>query len=321
MTTTNRTLPTGLPLAAAPRLPVRSYERGFDWTYQVPPREPVRELVPVVLDGLWLNTGDQGNGLCAVVENLEGWLDSPPLDGNDVARVISDGAAWGPKVLGPRIITITGAATGPRDELGRFRDDLATRAASRVPVQLAVGDWDLKRVLTADVRAGTELYRHRTLGSSGFRYQLSLTAADPALYLGTWQTATLSNITEDTTGRDYPREYPWAYASPYISNQTTLRNDGNYPAPVHALYTGDLSESALTDGRGGILRVAALGTGVQILVATASLTAEAEGGQSRASFILPGSRQMWVPPRSTARWFLRAAGQGSIVLAWRSTWV
>jgi hypothetical protein len=233
--------------------------------------------------------------------------------------VISDGAAWGPKVLGPRIISITGAAAGPRYELGQFRDQLAARAVNREPVLLAVGDWDLQRVLTADVRAGTELYRHRPLGSSGFRYQLSLTAADPALYQGTWQTATLSNLTDARTGRDYPREFPWQYASPYIANQTLLRNDGNYPAPVHALYTGDLTESNLTDGSSGV-RVAALESGVQILVATASLTAEAEGGQSRASYILPGSRPMWVPPRSTGRWFLRAGGTGSVLLAWRSTW-
>jgi hypothetical protein len=310
--TTNRALPV--------RLPVRGYERGFDWTYAMPPREPVRQPVPVVLDGLWLNTGDQATGLCVIVEDLTGWLDSPPIDGNDVDRVISDGAAWGPKVLRSRSITISGAATGPRYELGRFRDELTMRAANREPVQLAVGDWDLQRVLTADVRAGTELYRHRPLGSSGFRYQLTLTAADPALYQGTWQTATLTNLTADDTGRDYPREFPWKYALPYISNQTILRNDGNYDAPVHVLYTGDLTESNLTDGASGI-RVAALESNVQILVATASLTAEAEGGLSRASYILPGSRPMWVPARSSARWFLRAGGQGSVLLAWRSTWV
>lgn len=311
-TTTNRAMPVGLP--------VRGYERGFDWTYAVPPLAPVREPIPVVLDGLWLNTGDQANGLCVAVEDITGWLDSPPLDGNDVSRVISDGAAWGPKTLGPRTISITGAATGPRDLLGRFRDELAMRAANREPVQLAVGDWDLQRVLTADVRAGTELYRHRPLGSAGFRYQLTLTAADPALYQGTWQTATLTNLSGAASGRDYPREFPWGYALPYIANQTLLRNDGNYAAPVHVLYTGDLTESNLTDGSSGV-RVASLETGVQILVATASLTAEAEGGLSRASYILPGSRPMWIPPRSTARWFLRAGGTGSLVLAWRSTWV
>jgi hypothetical protein len=56
-------------------------------------------------------------------------------------------------------------------------------------------------------------------------------------------------------------------------------------------------------------------------VATATLTAEAPGGISRASFILPGSRPLWVPPDTSARWTLRAGGRGTVTLAWRSTWV
>ena len=297
---------------------VRSYERGFDWTYEVPPRQALRELTPVVWDGLWLNTGDQTNGLCAVVTNLEGWLDSPPLDGNDVARVISDGSAWGPKVLRQRTVILSGAVTGPREELGRFRDQLAVRAAAREPVLFAVGDWDLQRVLTADVRAGSEQFRVQWLGSAGFRYQVALTAADPALSQGTWQTVELTNITE-ATGRDYPRTHPWRYAAA-IPNSALLRNTGNHPAPVYAAYTGDLSESLLTDGIGGI-RLATIETGVQILVATANLTAEAPGGYSRASMILPGSRPMTIAGASSVRWTLRAGGRGSVVLAWRSTWV
>jgi hypothetical protein len=301
-------------------LPTRGYERGFTWNYEAPLPPPSRILIPVVLDGLWLNTGDQANGLCVVVEKLTGWLDSPPLEGNDVARVISDGAAYGPKVLGPRTITITGAATGPRELLGQFRDQLAARAARRVPVLLAVGDFDLQRVLTADVRAGSDQYRHAPLGSTGFRYELTLTAADPALYAGTWQMATLTNTTE-ATGRDYPKEYPWHYAAGYLPNAAILRNEGNAAAPVWALYEGTLEQSALVGGPDQILRVAHLDEGMQILVSTAALTAEAEGGLSRASYILPGSRPMWVPAGSTARWFLRSAGRGSVTLAWRSTWV
>lgn len=298
---------------------VRSYDRGFEWTYEVPPVPPLRDPVPVVWDGLWLNTGDQDNGLCAVVTKIEGWLDSPPLDGNDVARVISDGAAWGPKALRQRTVIIEGAVVGPREELGRFRDQLVLRAAARVPALLQVGDWDLRRVLTADVRAGTEQFRVQWLGSSGFRWQVALTAADPALYQGTWESIILTNVTEDT-GRDYPRVHPWRYAG-LIPNTAVLRNGGNHDAPVYAGYAGDLSESLLTDGIGGGIRLAGVESGVQILVATATLTAEAPGGYSRASFILPGSRPMVIPAGSTARWTLRSGGRGSVTLAWRSTWL
>jgi hypothetical protein len=313
----------------APKLTAgtRGYDRAFDWSYtddDIPPPigGGVGGMIPIVWGGLWINTGDQASGLCLVVTGVDGWLDSPPLNGNDVERVISDGAAYGPKVLNARTIVLRGAAAGPRDLLGAFRDQLARRAASREPAELVIGDYDLERVLTADVRAGTEAYRHTPLGRDGFRYQVTLTAADPMLYAGRWQNATLTNQSEgEVTGREYPREYAWRYGQPIVPNSALLRNDGNADAPVFALFTGDLSESTLTTTGGGMIRVASLDPGVAILVNTATLTAEAEGGLSRASFLLPGSRPMTVPAFTAARWYLRAAGRGSVQLAWRSAWV
>jgi hypothetical protein len=303
----------------------RGYDRGFDWSYAdtdiPPPGGGPGGLIPIVWDGLWLNTGDQDDGLCVVVENVEGWLDSPPVSGNDVSRVISDGAAWGPKVLNQRTITISGAAAGPRRLLGQYRDQLARRAASREPAELVIGDIDLERTLVADVRAGTEMYRHTPLGRDGFRWQVTLTAADPALYGSQWRTVILVNVSEgETTGREYPREFRWQYAG-LTPNTALLGNDGNAPAPVYALYAGALSESVLTTEGGGIIRLTALDEGMQILVNTATLSAEAGGGQSRASYILPGSRPMTIPALSSARWYLRSAGRGSVTLAWRSAYV
>ena len=302
----------------------RDYDRLYDWSYRAEPRPGggVSGSPVVVWDDLWLNTGDLTTGACLVVTGVTGWLDSPPVDGNDVARTISDGAAWGPKVLGARTIVITGAVAGPRAELERVRSALAARAASREPVLLSVGTMDGAGVQTADVRAGTDAYRHIPLGSGGFRYQVTLTAADPAIYDGTWQEARLVNVTEGTeTGRTYPREYPWEYAGAYVPNSAVLRNAGNYPAPVYALYEGEMTESLMTDGRSGQVRLAPLGLGEQILVSTATLTAEAPGGLSRASYILPGSRPMSLPPGTASRWYLRAAGRGSVTLGWRSAWV
>jgi hypothetical protein len=300
----------------------RRYDRDFSWVYGERAAGPPRggRLVPVTWDGLALNTGDQASGLCSVIENVEGWLDSPPLTGNDAGRAIADGAAWGPKTLEARIITLHGAAAGPRDELGWLRDQLAARAAARTPADLVITDGGLDRTLSAEVRAGTERFRHTWLGGAGFRWQVTLTAADPLLYDSTWQTAELTSEHEDT-GRPYPRDFGWRYAVPYLPNTTRLANTGNHDAPAFALYQGDLSESRLTDGEGGIIRLAALQPGMQVRVSTATLSAEAAGGLSRASFVLPGSRPMTVPAWSTARWHLYAAGGGSVILAWRSAWI
>ena len=159
--------------------------------------------------------------------------------------MISDGAAWGPKVLRQRTITISGAATGPRELLGPFRDELTVRAADRAPKLLAVGDWEQQRVLTADVRAGSEAYRHRPLGATGFKYQITLTAADPALYAGTWQTAELTNITAKGPGATTRASTRGSTPRRFSRIPAVLRNSGNYQAPVYALYTGELGESAL----------------------------------------------------------------------------
>jgi len=307
--------------------PGRGYDRGYDWAYADggppgPGGGGGAGLVPVEWDDLPLNTGDQDSGLCAVVEKVEGWLDSPPLDGHDAARSIADGAAWGPKTLGPRTIVITGAAAGPRPELGRFRDQLAARAAAREPAELAITDGGHGRTLTADVRAGTEHFRQTWHGPGLFRWQCTMTAADPMLYDARWQTRMLYNQSEDvTTGRRYPRAYPWRYASSDVPNSGTLANDGNTAAPVYALYEGDLTESRLVGAAGATIRLAPVAESMQILVATATLTASAVGGLSRASFVLPGSRPLTVAAVSSARWYLYSAGFGSVTLAWRSAWL
>jgi hypothetical protein len=303
----------------------RGYDRGFDWIYGpdasvVPPATP--GLISVYWDGLPLNTGDQDSGLCSVVENVEGWLDSPPLNGHDTDLVLADGAGWGVKTLGPRTITLTGAAEGPRDQLGRLRDQLAVRAAARQPADLTITDAGaLDRALTASVRSGTDPFKLTWLSRYAFRWSAVVTAADPALYDAQWQQAILSNGPGGATGRPYQRVYAWQYAASYLPNSQLLVNDGNWPAPVFALYGGDLAASQMSDDQGGIINLAAIATGQQILVYTATLAAVAAGGLSRASYIQPGSVPMVVNAGSTARWHLYGAGYGQVTLAWRSAWV
>jgi hypothetical protein len=291
----------------------RRYDRGYDepWAYGRADRPPGR-MVPVVWDGLPLNPGNLEDGSTVIVRDVEGWDDSPPLAAADADRAISDGAAWGPKVLHARHVTIHGMAAGEPGRLYQLRDLLVARAAARLPATLGIGD------RTAQVRGGTELLHYRWHGPNLIEYQVALTAADPLLYDAETQRAVLANVTGET-GRSYPREYAWQYAQPHTGNSVLLRNAGNWDAPVVAAYRGPLAESRLTDGLGGIIRLAPLLDGMVITVATATLAAET-GGQGRASFILPGSRPMAVPAAGAARWHLYSAGSGSVALEWRSAW-
>jgi hypothetical protein len=332
--------------------PARQYDLIFNRRYLpifVPPPEPpprppgVPEFVLIRWDGmdLQVSEGEGDNWFTGIVTLVTGWYASPPLDGNNAARALSDGAIRGHKLLGAREIAITGAAAGPRARLMQWRDLLAHRAADRMPVELEIGDPQLGHTLTATVRADTESFRHEFFaGPLAFRYEVTLTATDPLLYGQEWHQAVLSTETAADAGRRYdppprwPRRYDappqwatdkgietgWGYGQPYAPGSAAfLTNAGNAEAPVYATYEGDLDQSELTDERASIW-LAPVGDGVTINVATATLVAEAPGGAPRAEWIQPGSRPMVIPGFTTARWHLYSQGSGRVILMWRSAW-
>jgi hypothetical protein len=280
-------------------------------------------MVPVIWHGVDLNPGHVDEQFTATVTLVEGWYGTPPLEGNNRDRVLYDGAVWGNKIIGARTVAIEGAAVGPRDQLIDWRDQLAYLAAERDPFELTIGDPWLDQALTTLARADSDTFRHEFFAGGGaFRWAVTLTCADPLLYeAGGWNVVVLTTATAADAGRVYNRSYPWQYgrADPPGSSDY-LTNPGNAAAPVYAIYRGDLSASRLTDDADSILMAPVL-AGVEITVATATLVAEAAGGVARAAWILPGSRPMTIPPRSTARWRLYATGSGSVTLMWRAAWV
>ena len=277
--------------------------------------------IPVVWDGLALAADtDPDTGLLMVVEDVAGWYDSPPLDGGDLDRALSDGSAYGPKVLGARVVVVQGAVVADEGDdpasLIVMRHQLAGKAAARTPVVLAIDD-PTGRTLTATVRADTDQFRWTDVAPCAFRYQISLTAADPRLYDATVQHATLSNAAGGS-GWSYARTYPRTYGAS-APNTAQLANAGNAAAPVLALYTGALaSGSRLTDGTNTIF-LGALAAGEQVYVQTDRLVAYAPGGASRQSYILPGSAPLSIPPGG-ATWSLLGTGGGNVQLAWQAAW-
>lgn len=307
-----------------PLVAQRAYDRGFYWTYHATAVEvPPTTLLPIGWDGLNLNPGDDpATGMCAVVEDVAGWLDGPPLVGNDQALTLADGVAWGAKTLGARVITLSGAAIGPPDLLAVLRDQLASRAASRYPAPLSITNASGGgKTLTAMVRGDSDQFKYTWVGLNAFRWQVVLTAADPALY-GDWQQQILAPGGGQATGRNYQRAYSWQYASSQVPNTATLANGGNWPAPVYLLYLGDLAQSTITDDDGsGTLVVASLAPGMDMLLASDSLLASAEGGVSRAAYVLPGSTPLVLAPQSSTRWHLYSSGGGQVTLSWREAWI
>jgi hypothetical protein len=309
--------------AALPQLALRAYNRLFGWTYGAAPRGVgTAPSIPIEWGGVPLNIGDLETGLFMCVENLEGWLDSPPLQGNDQARAVADGSAWGPKVLNARVITITGVCLGPRDQIRAARDALGSLAAERVPMDFVVADPDMDTSLTASTRADTDALKLTPLANQGFRYQVTLTAADPLLY-GDWQQVILAPGAGGATGRIYGKGYPWAYGSGTIPTSGTLANEGNVDAPALALYQGDLASPELSDDAGSAIYLSDVGAGMEIQVDTARLQAIAAGGLSRASYIQPNSVPMLIPAQSQIGWHLgatSASGSGQVIVAWRPAW-
>jgi hypothetical protein len=326
------------PEQLARRARPRAYDRRYNRIYIPPPEPPAPRpppppvQVPIRWSGLDINPGHVDEMFTAIVELVEGWYASPPLVGNDTERALADGGAWGFKVIGPRQVTIHGAAVGPRAQLMAWRDQLAMRAADRQPAELAITDPWLGVTHTAMVRAGTDQFNHTFIGGNkAFRYQVVVTAGDPLLYGQDWHQVVLTTHSAAESGRLYQRDYVsllpaepgWRYGSPDPPRSSGyLVNAGNAPAPVLAYYAGDLSESRLADdGNQRGINLAAVEAGVGIYVPTATLQAQAQGGGLRTQWVLGGSRTMTIPPRSAARWHLYAQGSGSVTLAWRSAWV
>lgn len=344
----------------------RNYARTFEWEYgewtdpELPPPRPPGGfgLIPIDWHGLPLNGGDSPSGLFTCTENVDGWLDSPAMDGKDAEYSLADGASFGPKTYNPREITITGVTAGPRPLIGGWRDMLAMRVALRYPTELAITDGGNQRTLTADVRADSTGFRQSWITPTVYRWQITVYAADPLLYERNWQTVRLVPSAAGATGRQYPIDNPqvtpptpvnpdlerareycrtytdpdtgeevtacpgWRYTGSFLTNSATLINDGNVPAPVFCLYEGDLSDSRLENTETDLVNFAALQSGLRIRLATATLTATTEEGTfQRPQYILPGSRPMTIPPVSRSRWSLYATGYGSVTLAWRHTWL
>ncbi len=287
---------------------------------------------PVTWDGLNLNPlAEDATGLLPVVEDVTGWYDTPDYNGNDTALVLADGSLLGPKTANARTVVISGSVVGPPDQLALFRDLLVVRAAALLPAELTIPD-AAGRVMTATVRCDSDGLKHTFNGPGLFTYQATMLAPDPRLY-GPQQTARLSNFAGGTTGWAYDdvastvpptnmaRVYPRSYAATSLPNTASLPNEGSAAAPVTLAVTGDLSSSRLVDNAtGNAILIAAVPAGAVIYVDTESLTAWAPGGASRASYILPGSVPLLVPPMTTANWSLYATGGGTVDLFWRSAW-
>lgn len=209
--------------------------------------------------------------------------------------VTGSAAAYGLKGLGGFLAAATAAGNSP-----------APRAVLGVPVQ------------TANVIALSSAVVPFTASPAGWA-RIGANSGN-----GTWSVLDWSALTAgDAAWAALPatRAYTRKYAQAAIPNQATLTNIGNVPAPVQALYTGNLSQSRLMDGSTGrLINVAALADQMQIIVDTGTLGAWAEGAQTRASYILPGSQQLFIPPRGSVPWSLYAAGAGSVLLQWRPAW-
>jgi hypothetical protein len=290
---------------------------------EIPEPEPERvPLVPVIWNGLDLNAGDRDDGITLVTTDVDGWYGSPPQQGNDLDRALTDGAVFGAKVTGRRTITLTGAAIGPHNGLVLLSRELAALTVARVPAPLTIreGDDPAMPMLTAMVRAGEDRLNCAWRGRSYLTWQVVLTAADPRLHEDRWRNAELRFALDEGTGRDYPYQPPRAYALTILPNSARLANPGNVPAIVTITYTGPLDETRLTDGTGRMIRVAALAQDQQIIVDSGSLVAVAPGGAPRASYILAGSQPMTVPAGQGAIWRLAGNGSGTVALAWRGAW-
>jgi len=279
-------------------------------------------LIPVQWAGTNWNQGDMGNGAATYITDVNGWDDTPALDGNDLALALTDGVLPGAKTISQREVTLSGTVAGARVPVLALARQLAQLASSRVAAALVIGvineTGSTYTALTAQVRADTNALSIAWLSRYGFTWQVTLTAPDPLLYSSVINAVTLT-APAAATGRVYAKSYGWQYPSQSVSNEAQLPNQGTAAAPVIATYTGPLTTPQLSDGVNSIT-LKTLAAGEIVTVNTLTLVATAPGGATRASYVQPGSVPMTIPGLSAPSWSLYTTGTGSVKLTWQSAW-
>lgn len=260
------------------------------------------------------------------VPEVEGWLDLPDIRSYDMPRARQHGLYAGQDLAGGRAVRF-------RCEVRAADEDAAAALLAPLIDATVVQPTELLLVGTTPGRPAVRLSCRPRRRSPSLRWDstigatdvdIEFFATDPHLYADTASTAT-TGLATGSGGFIVPAVVPWT-SSGGSGSTMSCQNDGNFPAPWVATFTGPLVTPTLTHvGTGKQLLLTGVGAsiaaGETLIVDSLNHTVLLNGTASRYSWLASASRWFELAPGANAVNLTGASGSGTVQIDWRSTWL
>lgn len=262
------------------------------------------------------------------VAEVSGWLDLPDVRSGDTPRTGKHGLAPGRDLAGGRTIRFscevhTGDPTATEAIVAPLRTVL-TIGEDEYPLIGQTPGLPALQVMCRPRRRAQPLQWDASIGAA--RLELEFVATDPLLYDAVESTAS-TGLGTLTGGLSFPAAAPFVFGTSGSSAVMSCPNDGPFPAPWTATFTGPLTAPELVHLESGYrlsFPSAVLAAGESLVVSSKSATVLLNGTASRYSWLASTSQWFDLQPAAVGTnsvLLLGSAGAGSVTMAWRSAWI
>jgi len=262
------------------------------------------------------------------VASVEGWLDLPDVRIGDSPRAGQHGLSMGEDFAGGRTIrfvveTVGSDADAAAAIVEAFRAKLVFVDGDDgdIPLVGTTPGFPALRTLVRPRRRNNPLTWDSGIGA--IRSTIELQAADPRLYADAESSAS-TGLSAAVGGLVFSAVAPFVFGSGGTGNTMDCTNEGTFPTPWVATFTGPLVAPELVHSASGkrvSLTGATLTAGQTLVVDSLEHTVMLDGTSSRYSWLAASSQWFDLAPGANAVDLLGASGAGSVTMAWRSAWL
>jgi hypothetical protein len=262
------------------------------------------------------------------VAEVEGWLDLPDVRIGDSPRAGQHGLTMGEDFAAGRTIrfvieTVAADADAAATIVEALRDKLVFVAGDDgdIPLVGTTPGYPALRTLVRPRRRNNPLTWDSGIGA--IRAVIEMIAADPRLYADTASSDSTA-LSTAVGGLDFSAVAPFVFGSGGTGNTMDCPNDGTFPTPWVATFTGPLTAPELVHVDSGYRITLSGGTllaGETLVVDSLEHTILLGGTASRYSWLAASSQWFDLAPGANSIMLLGASGSGSVSMAWRSAWI
>lgn len=262
-----------------------------------------------------------GDGTGFVIRRFQPWQ-APQLRTGDTGRVAAHGLRGQREWLGGRKVTLDLYVTGVDDA-----DETANRQALIAAWMPAASEATVPLVWMEDTGV---LYRlHGRPRQADARVdpriptECRFLALDPRIYSNILHSAS-TPLAAATGGLTFPASAPFVFGTSGTTAVMDCANDGLFPAPWTATFTGPLTAPELVHIESGArlsMSGAVLDPGQTLVIDSDLHTVMLDGTASRFSWLDSTSQWFELDPGPNSVQLLGSAGSGGVTISWRHAWI